>query len=295
MFPFNPFTLLKENKALKEKVQRLNATEEKLAELESSLEKQILEKSALSFQNSKLTALSDMAGGIAHEINNPLTIIHGSADLLSTMLRHGEFSTEKAYLAISRIQRTVERIAKIVKDLKTFSNPNEAEISFIDTQDFIDDFMDVCCERFSAADISFRMVFNIDDEMIYGNPVELNHVMINLLNNSYDAIVDQEEKWIKIKLNEDKKNYIIEVTDSGPGIPKELHSKILEPFFTTKLLSKRAGLGLSISRSLIMKNNGTLEIDPSNANTSFIIKLPKPDQHLIDAELQKTYELYQVN
>ena len=103
---------------------------------------------------------------------------------------------------------------------------------------------------------------------------EIVQVLLNLLNNAYDAISESSEKWIKVELKKEPKSIAIWVTDSGGGIPTEVQKKIMQPFFTTKEVGKGTGLGLSISRGIIESHHGQLILDTSSANTCFIIKLP---------------------
>ena len=103
----------------------------------------------------------------------------------------------------------------------------------------------------------------------------ISQVLINLIKNSCDAISNLDERWISVEcLVEDSSNLIIKVIDSGNGIPDEMASKILLPYFTTKEVGKGTGLGLSLSRNIIEGHQGTLEIDMKAVNTTFIIKLP---------------------
>lgn len=263
----------------------LNSTEEKLIKLEDSFKEQVDEKTLLAVQASKLASLEEMAGAMAHEINNPLTIIHGSADLLQTLLNNNMLTAEKAQLAIQRINKTVNRISKIIECLRAYSTTADYTQEYIEVDDFVEDFVSLCGEHFYHAGITLTISDNNDSRVIYGNASELNQVMMNLLFNSYDALKNQDEKWVRVYLKETETSYTIEVLDSGPGIPLELHKKVLEPFFTTKSIGEGTGLGLSISRSLILKNNGNIAVNPDRPNTSFIITLPKPEEPPLEASL----------
>lgn len=99
-------------------------------------------------------------------------------------------------------------------------------------------------------------------------------VILNLLNNSYDALESLNEKWIEIKLQKNNNKIVISVTDSGEGIPNNISHKIFEPFFTTKEIGKGPGLGLCISKGIIEGYKGNLYLDKSSFNKCFIIELP---------------------
>ncbi|MFZ4403828.1 MAG: sensor histidine kinase, partial [Pseudobdellovibrionaceae bacterium] len=100
-------------------------------------------------------------------------------------------------------------------------------------------------------------------------------VLLNLLNNAFDAVENEKERWVHLgfsALNENE--FLLFVTDSGPGIPKEVADKIMQPFFTTKPVGKGTGLGLSISLGVINEHKGQFYINTANKNTQFVLRLP---------------------
>jgi C4-dicarboxylate-specific signal transduction histidine kinase len=106
-------------------------------------------------------------------------------------------------------------------------------------------------------------------------PSEIVQVLVNLLNNSYDAIESQPRGWARISLTLAAHDFHIEVTDSGAEIELEVAQKMMEPFFTTKMTGKGTGLGLSVSKQIIQSHNGELFYDPTSENTRFVFTLPK--------------------
>lgn len=104
---------------------------------------------------------------------------------------------------------------------------------------------------------------------------EIPQVILNLLNNSIDALTDKSEKWILIKAEASEKNIIITVTDSGLGISKEVVDKMMSPFFSTKKIGHGTGLGLSISARIIQEHKGKLYYDSQEKHTTFKIELPR--------------------
>jgi C4-dicarboxylate-specific signal transduction histidine kinase len=114
--------------------------------------------------------------------------------------------------------------------------------------------------------------------------------MLNLLNNALDATTSLETRWISITLERRDDSYCISVTDSGHGIPEQLITKIMNPFFTTKPPEKGTGLGLSISATIIREHGGTLTIDRECENTRFVISLPRScPAHSLTAEYTESY------
>lgn len=104
--------------------------------------------------------------------------------------------------------------------------------------------------------------------------VQISQVLLNLLNNAFDAIELLPEKWIKLDAMKMEDTIVIHVTDSGHGIPEEEREKIFQPFYTTKPIGKGTGLGLSLSRKIVQDHKGTLTLDTNSAHTRFVIKIP---------------------
>jgi signal transduction histidine kinase len=112
------------------------------------------------------------------------------------------------------------------------------------------------------------------DQEVFGNSIQISQVILNLLNNAFDAIQDATDKWIKIQTYIEHGQVQIRVTDCGHGISNEVAKKIMQPFFTTKPIGKGTGLGLSISKGIVEAHQGKLTIDTESKNTCFVITLP---------------------
>lgn len=226
-------------------------------------------------ESAKLTVLGEMAAGIAHEINNPLTVIKCQAAMLASQASEDDFDWEEGIKDLKSIETTVNRIEKIVKALKTYSRNGEKDVLVVaNASEIIGDTLELCIERFKNSNVSVRL--NIDSTIkINCRPTQLSQVFMNLLNNSFDAISALDEKWIEIKGLVDNGFYVFYVIDSGKGIPREVLDKMMNPFFTTKEVGKGTGLGLSISSGLIESQGGTLKYCEGETNTTFMIKFPK--------------------
>lgn len=237
-------------------------------------EKLVLEQQVKMITTSKLAALGEMAGGLAHEINNPLAIISGRAVQLTMANEQGRLNLELINDIATSIQSTTMRISKIIKGLISFARENEQEEKrevLLDT--LIEDTLSFCRERFKSHAVDLT-VKSSQDVKIQCRPVQLSQVLLNLLNNSYDAIEELSEKWVKIEVEKNSDSIYIAVTDSGQGIPEQLRDKIIQPFFTTKDVNRGTGLGLSISAGIISSHQGTLNLDTNSKNTRFVISLP---------------------
>lgn len=234
---------------------------------------QIEEQRKQAIQSAKLSSLGEMASGIAHEINNPLTII--SALALSQKRPKAENENDvKLNDSLDRIVNTVERIAKIIRGLRTFSRDSYADPAVpTSVQSILMNTLDLCKERIKHNDVELKiMPFN--DQLVLARDVQISQVVMNLLCNSMDAIEGSDKKWISISVESANGMVSIRITDSGVKPTDAIADKIMQPFFTTKPIGKGTGLGLSISRGIIVAHNGRFYLDRKAVNTSFVIELP---------------------
>jgi PAS domain S-box-containing protein len=223
----------------------------------------------------KMAALGEMASGIAHEINNPLTIVSISSAKVQKILSEKSEMSEELRTNFERIDSTVKRIAKVVRGLQSFSrNSHGDRPEPISLQSIISDTLEISHERLRNKSIELMLVLPPEPLMILARPSQISQVILNLLNNSYDAIEDLPERWIEIKLIGHQEHHVVEIIDSGVGIPKEIQDKMMQPFFTSKEVGKGTGLGLSISKGIIENHKGSLKYDHESKNTRFILEFP---------------------
>lgn len=222
----------------------------------------------------RLASLGEMAGGIAHEINNPLCIIQGKADQIRQRVETDAPDKEKICTDLTTIDNTLLRITKIIKGLQSFSRDSKSD-PFEETKimQIITDTMELCQAKFKASKISVEI--HCDEKLsAQCRSTEISQVLMNLLSNSFDVIEKFSEPWIKVDVNKFDNFIRISVTDSGKGIPASVAQKMMEPFYTTKGIGKGTGLGLSISKGIIGAHQGRFYYDPSSKNTRFVIEIP---------------------
>ncbi len=230
---------------------------------------------AKSAQASKMASLGEMAGGIAHEINNPLSVILMNSEIISDMLQEEDINREFLQKTTGLITLTAKRISKIVQGLKKFSrDDSNMSLEKVEVSTVVEDTTSLCKERLTKKRISL-IVEPVPNWILFCRPVGLSQVILNLVNNSCDAIDETPEKWIKIFFREDENGYCIYVQDSGRGIPKDIQEKLMEPFFTTKAVGKGTGLGLSISKGIVEAMKGNLCYCEVDSHTTFKISLNK--------------------
>ena len=227
-------------------------------------------------QTSRLSSLGEMAGSIAHEINNPMAIIHGNAYLIKSYAKSTPINAEEIHNLAEKIENTTKRISKIVKSLRAVSRDGVNDpVDIIAVKDIISEALNLCEAKLKNNKIFFS-VSNFNPNLtIQTRPVQVIQALINLINNSQYAIAQQENKWIRIDVAEVGQNVLIKVIDSGFGVDTAIQEKIMQPFFTTKPVGQGTGLGLSISKSMIEANQGELYLDTKNNNTCFVIQIPK--------------------
>ncbi|HAG91432.1 MAG TPA: hypothetical protein DCL41_06155 [Bdellovibrionales bacterium] len=235
-------------------------------------------------QAAKLAALGEMAGGIAHEINTPLTTISLLTGKLVRGLTSEEINPEDLIQSAGRIQDTVLKISTIVKSLKQISrDTNSDALRTCLLCDVLAETTQLCSSKFRSMGIDLRINAPTGIK-ISVRPVQIEQVLLNLLNNSAYAVKDLESPWIAIDCLPFDDSVEIRVTDSGPGIPEDILEKIFNPFFTTKPIGEGTGIGMSISRSFIKDHGSDLTYELRNGNTSFRFEVRKVSE---EAEQEK--------
>ncbi len=255
-------------------VKNMSSIGRRAQKLADEMSAELDEQRAKSGYSAKMSALGEMAGGVAHEINNPLAIISALSEQVRRKISDDTMDKNTAIEKLAKVEATAKRIAKIVKSLKSFSRNGDLD-EMVETapSQIVADCLDLCLERFKNQGVEVRSVIG-DDSPIMCRPVQISQVLLNLLNNAYDAIESVSEKWIMISVDNENGFIRISITDSGAGIPAQVAEKIMQPFFTTKEVGKGTGLGLSISKGIIEQHKGKFWYNAQSANTQFIIELP---------------------
>lgn len=240
---------------------------------QKALEKIIKDRVKQLTEQAKFSALGEMTAGIVHEIKNPLSIImHRSSHLRSQVIKDAA-DKEMLMRNLDQIEITTDRMVKIVNSLRKFSRDSTTNpLQVVAVATIIEDTLGYCSDRFYHANILLQVepypVCNIECKS-----VQISQVILNLFNNSFDAIKGSANPWVKVDFIEKEKSFQIRVTDSGTGIPSQVRKRIMEPFFTTKT-EGGTGLGLSISREIVEAHHGIFFYDEASINTTFVVELP---------------------
>lgn len=214
---------------------------------------------------SKLESVGRLAFGIAHEINNPLTNISLGVQILKNRTVDKEILQE-----LESIETNIEKASIIAKELLQFSRHNETSFINVDINSIIKSTLALMDYKLQSVKVHQELS---DVPYVLGDPIKLEQVFINVINNAIDAMPNGGDIYISISHKYGL--IIIEISDSGIGIADEDKQKLFDPFFTTKEIGKGSGLGLSICYSIIKQHNGIIEISSINGKgTTVTIKLP---------------------
>jgi C4-dicarboxylate-specific signal transduction histidine kinase len=227
--------------------------------------------------NAKLASVGEMSGQMAHELNNPLSILMGLLYFIKKELKEENPDVKKISELIKKSEDVIIRSSKIIKGIKDLSRDyTNDDLVYVNIKNVVQETVDLCDYTFTSKKIQLQIKVLVDCE-VKCNPIQISQVLLNLLNNSRDAIQGQENPWIEISSFIENENICIMVRDSGHGIPETISKKLFEPFFTTKPQGIGTGLGLSISQNIIKKHGGLLEYNLDKGHTAFLFKLPKSD------------------
>ena len=211
-----------------------------------------------------------------------LEIILGLGNVEATQEQKDEWLVQKNedYLQyINKMDQTVGRISRIVSGMRRFSRESSMDEKVkYSLNKIVEETLDICQERINNNGTAVEVMGLDHEALVYCRPVEISQVLLNLINNSYQATSSYTHPWIKIKLEDLGNYYRMSVVDCGERISPAIRQKLFQPFFTTKDIGVGTGLGLSISRGIIEEHKGKLYYQDEAPNTTFVIELPKYEE-----------------
>jgi len=235
-------------------------------------------------QSAKMASLGELVAGVAHEINNPLAFVLSHLDTvrrsLNTVEEHlaqdslpesARNSWQRANERLREVSPGLERIRELVVKLRTFSRLDEGERKRVSVRECVESVLTI---------LGHRLKDHVQVTTQFGEPDEidcyaslLNQAIMNLVSNAVDAM--EGTGALSITSGAGGDSYCISISDTGPGIPRELRDRVVEPFFTTKPVGQGTGLGLSITDSIVRKHGGVLELlDSESGGTRAVIRIP---------------------
>ncbi|MEO5356868.1 MAG: MEKHLA domain-containing protein [Nitrospirae bacterium YQR-1] len=231
---------------------------------------------------SKMATLGEIATGIAHEINQPLTYISSFIQGLLLDIRKQRLDEKEIQKDAATAYKQVGRIVDIIQHLRTFGRRDDLELTPVNIETVLYNTMLLMGERIRLKNIKLQRVVESELSYVMGSANQLEQVFINLLQNAMDAFPKNAANAsikVNIFLSEDRKWVVTKISDNATGIDAENLDKIFEPFFTTKEVGKGTGLGLSIVYGIISEHNGTITCDSvKNKGTVFTIKIPAVEE-----------------
>ncbi|XJZ28768.1 ATP-binding protein [Bacillota bacterium Lsc_1132] len=244
--------------------------------------KDVTEKRKMEVQllhSGKLAAIGEMAAGIAHELNSPLTAILGNSQLL---LRNTK-KDDSSFLLLNDIKNCGDRCKRIIKSLLTFSRQDDYAFGPCSLNEAVEQVLNLLKYQLEKNRITIKLFLQEDLPLIEGSQPQLEQIIINILLNAKDALElsSGKNKEIIIKTSLQSNEVHLSVMDNGIGIEEHRLTEIFHPFHTTKELEKGTGLGLSVSIGIAKTHGGTIEVNSKvNKGSTFTLKLPlQPKKH----------------
>ena len=235
-------------------------------------------------QASKMATLGEMATGVAHELNQPLSVIKTASRFFMRKIdRKEKIEDEVMSTMAGEIDSYVDRATKIINHMRQFGRQSDVTLAKVQVNNMLERALEILGQQLKVRGIEIVLDLSPDLPLILADPDRLEQVFINLLINARDAIdekwqahsVQKGEKKITLKTRYDSEAITVEVSDSGPGIPGSMLERIFEPFFTTKKVGQGTGLGLSISYGIIKDCKGNIQaVSQENKGATFIIHFP---------------------
>ncbi len=243
------------------------------------LNQQVKETTMELIQSEKLSALGELASSILHEVSQPLNTIKIICQSVLRDIMKNQFQQENLETDLQDVIGQVDRMDDIVNHMRTFTRRTEEEMhDSVIINRLIDNAFKFLDQQLRTHNITVIKNYSNNIPEITCNPIRLEQVLLNLINNAKHAVDNSQkvEKQIEIKTyQKDHQTIIIEITDNGIGIAEDFIDKVFKPFYTTKAPGKGTGLGLSVSKRIIEEHNGKLEVISKYGEfTTFKIVLP---------------------
>jgi histidine kinase len=239
-------------------------------------------------QASKMATLGEMATGVAHELNQPLSVIKTASNFFMRKIRQKEpIRDDILYTMAEEVDSHVQRAAKIINHMRQFGRKSDdLDLTLVQLNDILQQAFEIFSQQLKVRGI--EVIWQIDPQLpkIMADAGRLEQVLINLLINARDAIEDRWEhapdetavRQIRLTSFREDSRAVVQVCDSGAGVPEGYADKIFEPFFTTKKVGQGTGLGLSISYGIVKECHGNIHVEPnSGGGACFVIEFPIPE------------------
>lgn len=249
--------------------------------IQADQEKEVMNKQVI--ESGKLASIGELAAGIAHEINNPVAIMVEEAGWMEDLLAEEDLRETDNLVeyrrALAQIKNQGKRCKEITHKLLSFARKTDTPTHDVQLNELIEEVVELARQRARYSNVLIRTNLQQDLPTVKVSAMEIEQVLLNLINNALDAM-DKKGGTIDIDSYREYNFIIIDVADSGPGIPQANLEKIFDPFFTTKPVGKGTGLGLSICFGIIHKMGGLINVQSViGVGTTFRVKIPLQDKN----------------
>jgi C4-dicarboxylate-specific signal transduction histidine kinase len=253
---------------------RKNA-EKKLTQLNVNLENIIEDRTKQLLETNKLAALGEMAGGVAHEINTPLSVVYARVKKINKTLKSENISDENIFHSLENIISVLDRIFTITNGLRYFAVDSVKEpMTKSNLNELIKEVIYFCQERYRSTNVKVELSKESDEAMIFCKSKSLGQALITLVKSSITSAAPTLNKWVLIKIEYNEKDVSIIISDSALKTESYVKSNIENPFSTSTGVEKGSGLELGMIKGIIELHNGNIWISDQESENKFIIKLP---------------------
>lgn len=225
------------------------------------------------YQSEKLSALGSLLAGVAHELNNPLSVVVGHAQLMKETAVDVR-TIERA----TKIGNAADRCSRIVKSFLAMARQRPPERRAVELRDIIQATLDVTGYSLRTANVEVTLDIDPKVPPVWADPDQMNQVVTNLTVNAQQAMMEvQSPRKLDITASYDdhREEVVLEMTDTGPGIPEDIRNRIFEPFFTTKDIGEGTGIGLAVSHRIVEAHDGRIRAESRvGQGSTFIVNLP---------------------
>ena len=241
-------------------------------------EQELREKQEQLVQTAKLATIGELTTGVAHELNDPLNNIGLYIGNVLDLMVLETWDRERIERDLGRAKQQVGKATEIINHLRTFGRAAPRLREPVEINGIIESSVSLFSEQFRLREVELVLELAVENPRVLGNPIQLEQVLLNLLNNARDAVAILDEKRIRVSSRVGQGWVQVWIEDSGPGVPKELEERIFDPFFTTKEVGKGTGLGLSIVYGIVKDHEGQIYLDRTRKGARFVMELPLEDK-----------------
>jgi len=258
-----------------ERQERLRAqrAEEALERHNRELEQVVAERTQRLLQSEKVATMGSLLAGVAHELNNPLAVLLGHAQLLTA--RSGDAAVAAR---AEKIGAAAERCVRIVRNFLSLARQRAPERGAVSLNLVIREALEMLAYELRSDDVDVRLDLADRLPLLWADGHQLHQVVVNLVTNAHHAMRRQTAPRrisVATRIDDDRRRVRLVIADTGPGIPPEIRDRVFDPFFTTKPAGEGTGLGLSLCRGIVEEHGGTITTDGvPGGGAAFTIELP---------------------